>query len=148
MKATKPRLAAGLFRFEAGRDCPPLRRPRPHGRTLPRRDRSRGAARAQTDRILPLENGGADQTAVLALFDAEPEPTRPTPERAASTSHRVTLTVYSDGQEAANRWFAASGIGARIEDFPWIGRRGLFITDPEGNPVQPAAALNPAKEAG
>lgn len=87
-----------------------------------------------------LGNGVAGHTAVLALFDAAIEPTRPLPDKASSTLHHLALTVTASGQEAACRWLTANGIAFKVEDFEWIGWRGVFVADPEGNQVELVAA--------
>jgi hypothetical protein len=33
-------------------------------------------------------------------------------------------------------WYEENGIDWRIEKFPWIGWRGVFVRDPEGNTVE------------
>ena len=88
-----------------------------------------------------LPNGVAGHTAVLALFDTARDPDLPPPERPASTLHHIALTVTPDGQTAACRWFDRHGVAWRAEDFGWIGWRGVFVTDPEGNTVELVAAI-------
>ncbi|MEM8741256.1 MAG: VOC family protein, partial [Pseudomonadota bacterium] len=90
--------------------------------------------------------GHAGHTAVLALFDGAAS-VRPglhpggTPRGGGeSTLHHFALAVTPDGQEAAIRWFDRLGQPYRIEEFDWIGWRGLFTRDPEGNTVELVAA--------
>lgn len=88
-----------------------------------------------------LANGVAGHTAVLALFDAGLDPTRAAPGIAPSTLHHLALTVAPIEQDAACRWFAANDIPFRVEEFGWIGWRGVFVNDPEGNQVELVAAV-------
>lgn len=90
-----------------------------------------------------LANGVAGHTAVLALFDAAIEPARPLPDKSGSTLHHLALTVAVSEQDAACRWFEANGIVFKAEDFAWIGWRGVFVADPEGNQVELVAAALP-----
>jgi catechol 2,3-dioxygenase-like lactoylglutathione lyase family enzyme len=90
-----------------------------------------------------LANGVAGHTAVLALFDAALDPERAPPDVPRSTLHHLALTVAASEQDAACRWFAANGIPHHVQDFPWIGWRGVFVSDPEGNQVELVAAIVP-----
>jgi len=33
-------------------------------------------------------------------------------------------------------WYAANGLPYRVEHFGWVGWRGVFTEDPEGNTVE------------
>ena len=33
-------------------------------------------------------------------------------------------------------WFRKNGVPYRVQDFAWVGWRGVFVTDPEGNTVE------------
>ena len=91
-----------------------------------------------------LDNGVAGHTAVLALFDKARNPEIPNaPEVSRSSLHHLALVVTSKGQQAAQKWFESQGIASKIELFDWIGWRGLFVHDPEGNTVELVAALRP-----
>ncbi len=72
-------------------------------------------------------------TAVFALFRGD-APARP------SSLHHLALTVDRAEQDAVTRWYEANAIPYRIEDFAWIGWRGIFAEDPEGNTVELVAA--------
>ncbi|MEL7467049.1 MAG: VOC family protein [Pseudomonadota bacterium] len=87
-------------------------------------------------------------TSVLALFQHD------TPQRAVhpdapqvpitgarSSLHHLALTVDAAEQQAVITWYEAKGLDYRIEDFPWIGWRGIFTTDPEGNTVELVAKV-------
>lgn len=91
-----------------------------------------------------LDNGVAGHTAVLALFDKARNPERPkAPETSRSTLHHLALVVTPEGQQTAHNWFETLGIASKYELFDWIGWRGLFVNDPEGNTVELVAALRP-----
>jgi catechol 2,3-dioxygenase-like lactoylglutathione lyase family enzyme len=80
-----------------------------------------------------LADGFAGHTAVLALF-AEPEG-----EVAAgqhSSLHHLALTLPRTEQDAAQAWLDRQGVPYRVEAFSWIGWRGVFLTDPDGNTVE------------
>ena len=83
-------------------------------------------------------DGYAGHTAVLALFDAAIDgstaPARP------SSLHHLALTVGWDEQANAMAWYDRIGQPYRIEEFDWIGWRGVFTEDPEGNTVELVAA--------
>lgn len=87
-----------------------------------------------------LGNGVEGHTAVLALFDPARDPERGAPRVAPSTLHHVALSLSQADQHAACRWFDATGIAYSIEDFGWIGWRGVFVTDPDGNTVELVSA--------
>lgn len=70
-------------------------------------------------------------TAVLALFPSEgPEPS------GTSSLHHLALSLPFAEQEAVMRWYEAQGVPYRVQVFDWIGWRGIFTTDPEGNTVE------------
>lgn len=87
-------------------------------------------------RIAP---GHAGHTAVLALFDAAIDGGDP---RAGlrSSLHHLALSLDWDQQEAAMAWYESLGQPYRVEHFDWIGWRGVFTEDPEGNTVELVAA--------
>ena len=87
-------------------------------------------------------------TAVLALFrhDAAGRPglhpgsTGAPLTGARSSLHHLALALPASEQEAAAAWLRARGLPCRIETFGWIGWRGVFTEDPEGNTVELVAA--------
>jgi catechol 2,3-dioxygenase-like lactoylglutathione lyase family enzyme len=84
-----------------------------------------------------LADGFAGHTAVLALFDepeAEVAAGAGTPAR--SSLHHLALALPRDEQDAAQAWFERRNIPCRVEEFSWIGWRGLFVNDPDGNTVE------------
>ncbi|SEA88711.1 VOC family protein [Rubrimonas cliftonensis] len=127
------------------------------------RCRDMGAMRAFYEGVLGLtplaaERGGIQfyalgpgwrgHTAVLALFGPEAA-ARPAAEGSStpetSTLHHIALSVDWEAQDAALARLAALGLPARSERFDWIGWRGVFTEDPEGNVVELVAA-DPARE--
>lgn len=85
--------------------------------------------------------GFGGHTQVLALFDAIKGP-RPAPQRSApstpesSTLHHIALSLHYEELEAAAKWYDKIGQPHHIEEFEWVGWRGLFTKDPEGNIVE------------
>ncbi|MEM1272422.1 MAG: VOC family protein [Pseudomonadota bacterium] len=91
-----------------------------------------------------IADGFAGHTSVLALFDKgyearpglHPTSTGPTETGALSSLHHIALSLPFEEQEAAMAWYAAHDIAYRVEHFGWVGWRGVFVTDPEGNTVE------------
>lgn len=92
--------------------------------------------------------GFGGHTQVLALFDAVKGP-RPAPTGASpvipetSTLHHIALSLPYDELEAVAEWYNKIGQPYHIEDFGWVGWRGLFTRDPENNTVE-LVAFDPA----
>jgi catechol 2,3-dioxygenase-like lactoylglutathione lyase family enzyme len=92
-----------------------------------------------------LAPGYLGHTQVLALFrhdlrregEAIPLPTA----GEASTLHHLALGIAAKEQEAAAKWLTVLGFPAHLEDHAWIGWRGLFTTDPDGNSVELVAKV-------
>lgn len=53
-----------------------------------------------------------------------------------SSLHHLALAVDRSEQDAAMRWYEQLGLPYQIQEFRWIGWRGLSTTDPEGNTVE------------
>jgi len=110
-------------------------------------------SRRDGDRIVffRIADGYAGHTAVLALFQdetAEREESDWADREASETSlHHFALTIARVEQDAAVRWCRAHGIDCRIQEFGWIGWRGVFVRDPEGNTVELVAYDNNVCEA-
>ena len=90
-----------------------------------------------------IADGYAGHTAVLALFGIgagtqPPPPTTPGPPvaGAASSLHHLALSLPLGEQAAVVDWYETNGIDYTIQEFPWIGWRGIFTKDPEGNTVE------------
>ena len=81
---------------------------------------------------------------VLALFQSSYEArpglhpvTEAAPATGAGSSlHHIALSLPYAEQEAAMAWYDAQGLAYRVEEFEWIGWRGVFTEDPEGNTVE------------
>lgn len=112
-------------------------------------DRGTSDPGADTAAALPdivffrISAGYGGHTCVLALF--APGAGRPglhpqdqdLPQTGAGSSlHHLALTVAYDEQDAAMRWYDQHGLAYRVEHFGWIGWRGVFTNDPDGNTVE------------
>ncbi len=88
--------------------------------------------------------GLAGYTAVLALFqqsqtgqtgsDANGNTLPVTGPKSAL--HHIALSLPFEEQDAVMRWYERIGQPYRVELFGWIGWRGIFTQDPEGNTVE------------
>ncbi len=91
-----------------------------------------------------IAEGFGGHTQVLALFhhnaSARPglHPTgadRPVT-GGGSALHHIALSLPFSEQGAVMRWYEKIGQPYRVEEFGWIGWRGIFTPDPEGNTVE------------
>lgn len=48
----------------------------------------------------------------------------------------LALSLPFDEQATVVEWFESKGVPYQIQDFGWVGWRGIFTTDPEGNTVE------------
>ena len=94
-----------------------------------------------------IAEGYAGHTSVLALFaaDAEQRAVHPRGDMPPVTGgnsalHHIALSLGLEEQARAIAWYEEIGQPYRIEEFEWIGWRGVFTTDPEGNTVELVAA--------
>ncbi|SFN69221.1 hypothetical protein SAMN04487859_10741 [Roseovarius lutimaris] len=83
-------------------------------------------------RFFRLGNGVEGHTAVLALFEV----TGPVATGLQSSLHHLALSLPRRQQAAVERWYEARGLEWHVEEFGWIGWRGVFTKDPEGNTVE------------
>ena len=86
-----------------------------------------------------IAEGFGGHTAVLALFDkgvGERSSAAPPETGARSSLHHIALSLPFAEQEAAMRWYEGRGQPYRVERFGWVGWRGIFTEDPEGNTVE------------
>ena len=97
-------------------------------------DRAEGAIR-----FFRIAEGHAGHTAVLALFDRSLDNGAPV-SGPGSSLHHIALSLGRDEQDAAINWYDRIDQSYWIEDFDWIGWRGVFTRDPEGNTVELVAA--------
>lgn len=91
-----------------------------------------------------IAEGFGGHTQVLALFDKGLS-VRPglhpagdqAPETGAKSSlHHIALTITYYEQDAAMAWYDSLERPYRVEHFGWVGWRGVFTEDPEGNTVE------------
>lgn len=93
--------------------------------------------------FLKVSDGVGGHTNVIALFSnrivaaggvkaAEAAPVA----GPSSTLHHIALSMPLADQTRAIAWYEEIGQPFRIELFPWIGWRGVFTTDPDGNTVE------------
>lgn len=91
-----------------------------------------------------IAEGFGGHTQILALFEKDAT-TRPglhpsgadAPRTGAGSSlHHIALTVRYADQDAIMAWYDQIGLTYRVEHFGWVGWRGVFTTDPEGNTVE------------
>ena len=90
-----------------------------------------------------ISQGVAGHTNVLALFrdgagtkDEAADPSKPPLAGARSSLHHIALSLPFEEQAAAMRWYESKGIAYDIEIFDWVGWRGVFAHDPDGNTVE------------
>ncbi|MEE9589730.1 MAG: VOC family protein [Hyphomicrobiaceae bacterium] len=55
---------------------------------------------------------------------------------ARSSLHHIALAVDYGEQDAIMRWYERQGVPYRVQVFGWVGWRGIFAQDPEGNTVE------------
>ncbi|MEM9144783.1 MAG: VOC family protein [Pseudomonadota bacterium] len=85
--------------------------------------------------VLALFGPGAGRPELHRISDLAPE----TGER--SSLHHLALSLGYDEQERAMAWYYKIGQPYRVEVFDWVGWRGVFTEDPEGNTVELVAGI-------
>ena len=55
---------------------------------------------------------------------------------ATASLHLLALTVGRAEQDGAVAWYEKNGIDYKIQEFAWIGWRGVFTADRDGNAVE------------
>ena len=90
-----------------------------------------------------ITEGFDGHTSILALFrydagnPAMHEQSALAPETGSGSSlHHVALSLSFAEQQAVMDWYDAKDIDYHVEEFTWIGWRGIFTKDPEGNTVE------------
>ncbi len=90
-----------------------------------------------------VAEGFAGHTQVLALFrhdleaagrtrgSAVPPATGP-----GSSLHHIAFSLPWEEQEAVIAWYENLGRDYNVETFDWVGWRGVFTFDPDGNTVE------------
>ena len=88
-------------------------------------------------------SGAGGHSTVLALFaydaavrDVHKNHDDPPATGPGSSLHHLAFTVFPDEQEAVLAWYDQHEITYKVEHFDWIGWRGVFAEDPEGNTVE------------
>ena len=77
--------------------------------------------------------GYLGHTQVLALF----APNAEVPQRGEGSSlHHLALGIAAKVQDSARNWLISKGFEADCQEFTWIGWRGLFTADPDGNTLE------------
>ncbi len=106
-------------------------------------DRMEGSA-ADGIVFFRIGEGFGGHTQILALFD-KAYATRPglhptgshAPETGTRSSlHHIALSLPYAEQQAVMDWYDQLGLSYRVEHFGWVGWRGIFTEDPEGNTVE------------
>ena len=110
------------------------------------------------ERLHPGERGGfhegvaffrfgesyAGHTAVLALFadgvSGEPQNSGELQVGHRSSLHHLALSLPWDEQDGAVAWLQARGHEVTVRRFEWVGWRGVFTRDPDGNLVELVSA--------
>ncbi|MEL7114618.1 MAG: VOC family protein [Pseudomonadota bacterium] len=94
-------------------------------------------------RFFRVADGFAGHTTVLALFrhdagrsDLHPTSTKAPETGATSSLHHIALSLPFAEQEAVMAWYDELGQPYNVQTFGWIGWRGIFTNDPEGNTVE------------
>ncbi|MEM9717473.1 MAG: VOC family protein [Pseudomonadota bacterium] len=87
--------------------------------------------------------GVGGHSTILALFaydgqmrDVHKQAMDPPQTGPGSSLHHLALTVSPEEQEAVTAWYDAQKQPYKVEHFEWIGWRGVFTEDPEGNTVE------------
>ncbi len=98
------------------------------------------------DRIVffRIAEGVGGHTQILALFDKtlsgrpglHPTSTEAPETGARSSLHHIALSLPYAEQDAVMAWYDAQDRPYRVEHFGWVGWRGVFTEDPEGNTVE------------
>jgi catechol 2,3-dioxygenase-like lactoylglutathione lyase family enzyme len=90
-----------------------------------------------------VAEGFGGHTAVLALFRHDIEGAGQTLGRAkppetgpGSSLHHIALSLPWDEQDAVIAWYNKLGRACTVETFDWVGWRGVFTFDPDGNTVE------------
>ncbi|GAA3855352.1 VOC family protein [Celeribacter arenosi] len=96
-----------------------------------------------------IAEGFGGHTAVLALFRHDIEGAGHTKAGAVppvtgsgSSLHHIALSLPWEEQDAVIEWYEKLGRDYTIEAFDWVGWRGVFTFDPDGNTVE-LVAKNP-----
>lgn len=93
--------------------------------------------------FLRVAEGFGGHTAVLALFSHDIEgagrtrgSTVPPETGSRSSLHHLALSLPWDEQDEVIAWYEHLGRAYNVEYFDWVGWRGVFTFDPDGNTVE------------
>ncbi|MDX2482074.1 MAG: VOC family protein [Pseudodonghicola sp.] len=93
--------------------------------------------------FLRVAEGFDGHTAVLALFRHDVEGAGKTRGRASppetgpgSSLHHIAFSLPWDEQDAVIAWYEHLGRDYTVEYFDWVGWRGVFTFDPDGNTIE------------
>lgn len=96
-----------------------------------------------------IADGFAGHTAVLALFRHDVEAAgrvggsgTPPLTGPRSSLHHLAFSLPWEEQDAVIAWYEHLGLACSVEVFDWIGWRGVFTSDPDGNTVE-LVAMDP-----
>ena len=80
---------------------------------------------------------------MLALFRHDPEAAggvgasaQPPATGTGSSLHHIALSLPWAEQDAVIAWYESLGLTYHVETFEWVGWRGVFTSDPDGNTVE------------
>lgn len=79
-----------------------------------------------------IAEGVAGHTCVLALFADEARPVS----GAGSSLHHFALSLSRVEQDKAMDWLRTQDEPFEVQHFAWVGWRGVFLRDPEGNTIE------------
>lgn len=103
--------------------------------------------------IGPAQAGVGGHTTVLALFahdaagrSVHPHDQGPPIGGARSSLHHLALTIQASDHEVVCDHYDQLGLDYKVEHFGWVGWRGIFTNDPEGNTVELVAFHEDWKE--
>lgn len=90
-----------------------------------------------------ISEGFGGHTSVLALFrhdqgraELHPQSDQPPETGARSSLHHIALSLPFSEQQAVMDWYEKINQPYNLQVFDWIGWRGIFTTDSEGNTVE------------
>ena len=90
-----------------------------------------------------IAEGFEGHTSILALFRYDIQgaavssiASKPPETGATSSLHHIALTLPFAEQDAVMAWYDTQHQPYHIQHFDWIGWRGVFTDDPDGNTVE------------
>ena len=84
-----------------------------------------------------IAEGVAGHTVVLALFDKALGGAEDMVDGGpSSTLHHIALSLPVEQQDAVRAWYDHLAQDYTVQDFDWVGWRGIFTRDPDGNTIE------------